>query len=351
MIDDSQDTLLSLDEIESTHDAFLFRRDKLTSPLDGAPEFWADVNAFLKRAQLSGTSLDRPRDRRAVQGILDYWASALVRAGEPVPDLQLEPFNPYTAPKLREEQSCPYQGLEAFSADRSDYFFGRESLLEETVQRMQAGQCLFLVTGASGSGKSSLLRAGLIPRLTRGEDLPGSESWHYLTMVPGHDPVNSLDEALRESGDLAPTGATSRSTGLDTSDILDQSARLVIVVDQFEEVFTLANDASRSKFVSRLFELVQERGALAFLTIRDDYVDDLQKLPDKYSGWILHTGARTLVEALSLTELRSAIEKPAEIVGLRFDDGIVDDLAGKVLGQTDWPTVAAIHAPQAVGQS
>jgi WD40 repeat protein/energy-coupling factor transporter ATP-binding protein EcfA2 len=337
MTANSQSTVLffeNLGQIETTHDVLLNRRAQLPSPLDGTPKFWEDVTVFLEQARLGGVLLDQPRDRRVAQGVLDYWASALIRSGQPVPDLQLETFDATMAPILRGEKPCPFQGLEAFTAERSDYFFGRESLVEDILQKVKEGQRLFLVTGASGSGKSSLLKAGLIPRLMRGEDLSGSECWRYLTMVPGHDPVNSLNEVLRESPDNPPAGDTSRPTGLETRDIPDQGARLVIVVDQFEEVFTLSNEASRNEFVGCLFGLLQERGMLAFLTIRDDYVNELQQLPEKYSSWILHKDARVLVEALSLTELRSAIEKPAAKVGLRFSDGIVDDLAGKVLGQT-----------------
>lgn len=333
MVEHHPDIPLTLDEIEVAHDALLLQRDGLTSPLDGAPELWNDVVLFMAQLRHGGILLDRPRDRRVAQGLLDYWASALIRAGQPLPELQLEAFDETKAPILRGKTPCPYQGLEAFTEERGDYFFGRESLLDNIVQRTRAGQSHFLVSGASGSGKSSLLRAGLVPRLRRGGDIQGSEGWCYVTMVPGDDPMHSLDEALRGNSGVHRGDNTSLGADADVTAVSNQGARLLIIVDQFEEVFTLGNEARRNEFVGWLFELVQERGVLAFLTIRDDYVNEVRRLPEKYSSWIIHEDARVLVETLSLTELRSAIEKPAEKVGLRFGDGIVDDLAGKVLGQ------------------
>ncbi len=143
------------------------------------------------------------RDRRAAQSILDYWANALYRANQPTPAARLADFDPLLAPELPDEP-CPYQGLAAFGQDQQAYFFGRERLVQEMVQRLARGDRLLAVAGASGSGKSSVVLGGLLPALRRGA-VTGSEAWRVITLTPGSQPLANLAAAVRVQLDGQPT--------------------------------------------------------------------------------------------------------------------------------------------------
>src|SRR5262249_38228001 len=124
------------------------------------------------------------------QGLLDYWVARLYRGGMEPPDATLAEFDPALAPELPDEL-CPYLGLDAFREADNDKFFGRSELIARLVERL-ADQRLLAVVGPSGSGKSSLVRAGLIPALKTGA-LPDSQNWRYLPpIVPGSDPMANL---------------------------------------------------------------------------------------------------------------------------------------------------------------
>ena len=124
---------------------------------------------------------------------------------------------------------CPFKGLASFEADDAPYFFGRERLVAELVARL-VGAPLLAVVGPSGSGKSSVVKAGLLPALKSGV-LPGSERWPQFVIRPGEHPLRQLDGALA-------------STPAD---------RFVLAVDQFEETFTVCRDeAERAAFISQL---------------------------------------------------------------------------------------------------
>ena len=125
---------------------------------------------------------------------------------------------------------CPYKGLAPFDADDAEYFFGRERLVAELVARL-VGAPLLGVVGPSGSGKSSVVRAGLLPALAGGV-LPGSDDWTQALIRPGEHPLRELRRATPR---LAASGAG------------------VLVVDQFEELFTACRDeAERGRFVAAL---------------------------------------------------------------------------------------------------
>ncbi len=137
----------------------------------------------------------------------------------------------------------PYKGLASFGADDAALFFGREQLVGELAAR-SVGTGLLAVVGASGSGKSSVIAAGLLPSLRAGL-LPGSEHWETATIRPGE----ALPPRLPENG-----------------------ARLVLVVDQFEELFTILAEEERSAFVVRLVELSDDpERAVVVLSIRGDF--------------------------------------------------------------------------------
>ena len=155
-------------------------------------------------------------------------------------------------PDPSEPEVCPFRGLAPFDAAHAEYFFGRERLVAELVARL-VGSTLLAVVGPSGSGKSSAVRAGLLPALADGV-VPGSERWRRAVMRPGERPLaelsRTLARAVPEAGgeDAAPWIA-------DALERLGAGERLVLSIDQFEEAFVACRDqAERAAFFDALVE-------------------------------------------------------------------------------------------------
>ncbi len=232
----------------------------------------------------------------------------------------------------------PYKGLSAFQhADTVD-FFGRGDAISALIQRMGSiapadkGR-LLAVIGASGSGKSSVVMAGLLPRLKAGA-LPSSEGWLYVPpLTPGTTPIRALTRALiralpeKSFGALEDDLRRRDGKGLvNLAYVLDQ--RMVIYIDQFEELFMpgVAED-EREQVISLLVQAANEPGGTltVLLTLRADFYDR----PTNYRelGALVTTQNYTLLP-MSLSELREAIESPAHLpnVGLRFEPGLVGEI-------------------------
>src|SRR5262249_40977830 len=141
-----------------------------------------------------GALLDANEDRWVGQNMLNYWANTFYRAGFEPPDATLAEFDPSLAPELP-DASCPYVGLNAFGEGDQDRFFGRQRMVEELVQELTYHRLLSAV-GPSGSGKSSLIHAGLVLALKSGA-LPDSQNWYYFApIVPGANPLTNLATSL-----------------------------------------------------------------------------------------------------------------------------------------------------------
>jgi hypothetical protein len=239
-----------------------------------APEVLAALDDFIWRVRASGALLDQDADRQAAQSLLDYWSTRLYRLGHEVPDAILAEFDPGLAPDLADSLN-PYVGLEAFQENNQGVFFGRQRLIESLVEHLRHQRLLALV-GPSGSGKSSVVRAGLAAAVKDGA-LTGSDGWEVLPpIVPGGQPLVTLARLAQvlsgdTSGRLQPQAAFLKSPGQ-----LLQSVRhnVVVIVDQFEEVFTLCgDDRVRTAFVNNLVALAQAPGAqhVVILTMRTDF--------------------------------------------------------------------------------
>jgi WD40 repeat protein/class 3 adenylate cyclase len=234
---------------------------------------------------------------------------------------------------------CPYKGLAAFEAEDAEYFFGREELVAELTARL-AGTRFLAVVGPSGSGKSSLVRAGLLPRVWDGA-LPGSEAWPTLVITPGAHPLNELAVRLAVLCDDRPASllqdleADPRAAELAIRRALSDrpsEVRLLLVVDQFEEIFALCRDEEeRRQFIEALLYAVEAEDGRTIVvpTIRADFYGrcaDYPQLAARMSDGLL-------VGPMSEDELRAAIERPAAVVGLRLQPGlaetILDDVAGE----------------------
>jgi len=140
------------------------------------PETVAAVAGFLQRGQATGALLDDDDDRRAAQSLLNYWTALLYRTGQEPPEATLADFDPSLAPELP-DSLCPYLGLDAFGEENGGVFFGRQRLIESAANHLKANR-LLAVVGPSGSGKSSLVRAGLLAALKAGAFIAESAGWH-----------------------------------------------------------------------------------------------------------------------------------------------------------------------------
>jgi hypothetical protein len=330
--DDSDLRFPSLTSLRAAHGEIL-RRQRESS---GSPELQADVETFIRRGRATGALLDENEDRWEAQSILDYWATYLFRADRRTVDATLDDFDPELAPDLN-DADCPYVGLDAFRESRFEVFFGRQRMIQAMLERL-ATERFLAVVGSSGSGKSSVVLAGVLPVLKAG-GLPGSGSWHYLpSLVPGPEPLVNLVRALSAVGTDAET-VTSRAERLreDPRYILELASAdgrpCVLVVDQFEELFTLCGEEPvRQAFADTLATLVQSLGLrhTVLLTMRSDYESNVAKLG---SFQLLFEKAQVRVTPLSSPELRDAILRPAELVGLKFEEGVVDALLRDILGE------------------
>ena len=231
------------------------------------------------------------------------------------------------APDPTEPEVCPFRGLAPFDSAHAEYFFGRERLIAELVARL-VGSTLIAVVGPSGSGKSSLIRAGLLPSLADGV-LPGSERWRQVVMRPGRQPLAELRRALGriavgegESAGDDPLGAAVGSLRADE--------RLVLAIDQLEEIFTACREETeRTAFVEAVVALAADldRRILLVLGIRSDFYGHCAE----YSELSHEMSSNdVLVGPMRRDELRRAIELPARRAGLRVEPSLVSALVGDV---------------------
>ena len=229
---------------------------------------------------------------------------------------------PGTPARVAAEGTCPFKGLANFEPVDADYFFGRERLVAELVARVVGAGFLGIV-GPSGSGKSSALRAGLLPALAGGV-LPGSESWRRVLMRPGERPLDELRRVL-VSGAADPLA--------EALDALPADGRLLVAVDQLEELFTACRSGDeRAAFAAALARAAADpQGrAVVVVALRADYYGRFAGYP----AFAELLGANhVLVGPMQASELRRAVELPAGRVGLRVEpelvDALVDDLEGE----------------------
>ncbi|MGZ9034734.1 MAG: nSTAND1 domain-containing NTPase, partial [Rhodospirillales bacterium] len=237
---------------------------------------------------------------------------------------------------------CPYRGLRPFREEDEPFFFGRE-LFTEALATTLARQTFVAVVGASGSGKSSVVRAGLIPRLRRGGD---GCVWDIFTLVPTDRPLASLTAALLPSlepelseadrlfkvnklaSHLADGSVALRDI---TGRILEKQRgtdRLLLIVDQWEELYTLCRDEQICRaFAAQLLGAAATGSVKVVMTMRGDFFG--RALADRSLADQLQNSVVT-IGPMTRDELAATIVKPAEAVGLSFESGLAETILDDV---------------------
>ncbi|MBK9782307.1 MAG: AAA family ATPase [Anaerolineales bacterium] len=236
---------------------------------------------------------------------------------------------------------CPYKGLDVFEEEDAELFFGREKLVDDLVSRVKDSRTVF-VTGPSGSGKSSLVRAGLIHALKQGA-IKGSERWLYATMKPGRDPIGELGRVVSSLASSTNPEDEIRAKAMKDATIFarwceivlkeGRDKRLVLFIDQFEEVFTqISKEEERIAFLNLLTHAATiENGRVIILfSMRSDFVSNCATYPQLNA---LLNQQFVQIGAMQPEELVSAIAQPALRVGLRIDPDLIAQIINEMKGE------------------
>jgi WD40 repeat protein len=247
------------------------------------------------------------------------------------------PFGP-AVPLVARDDACPYRGLQTFDESHADLFFGRDGDIQAVLEQLKASRFL-AVLGPSGSGKSSLVRAGVIPALRRGA-IRGSDGWTIEVVRLGGRPLETLAARLIELDVSESMHRTvdelerdDRTLHLASTLFVARrpaSTRLVWVIDQAEELFTLGqDDAQRAQLIANLVYAasIPDGPAAVILTLRADFYSRCAAYPALAA---LLAGHQYLVGPMDEAGLRAAVEDPARAVGLEFESGLVDTILGDV---------------------
>jgi WD40 repeat protein len=237
-------------------------------------------------------------------------------------------------PLLDISDVCPYRGLEAFTEQDHEFFFGRERAVEKLLTSLKSSPHFLAVLGPSGSGKSSLVQAGLMRRLHKGTWLGSGEHVELVISRPGNDPFAEL--SLR--------GLTGRSANL-TERVQawrinkPEKERLVLIVDQFEEIWTNCSKEIAQDFINQLVTLINAAKSAPYTTIilvmRDDFysrIGQYEALAD-----LLDQSLVRITRTLRRPEVTAIVREPASAVGLQFAPGLIDTIVEDVLSISTTP--------------
>ena len=236
-------------------------------------------------------------------------------------------------------KTSPYQGLKRFNLKDRDRFFGRDKLIARLFEAVNRSS-LSLVLGASGSGKSSVVRAGLIPELKKSLE---SNKFYDFIFTPNKDPFESLYRCLlseeKDYGFRESEAKIARQAEADTlteviSSLKKDNERWLIFVDQLEELFTLCHDVGkRNNFIESLVRVANsgDNSVKVVLAMRADFLEQLSSYPAL--GAIANENNIHLVTDMHPDQLRQAIEQPAAKHGVVFEEGLVEQIIAEVEGQ------------------
>ncbi|MFD3582130.1 AAA family ATPase [Streptomyces sp. NPDC058683] len=284
---------------------------------------------------------------------LSQWQKLWERAvADPVGELLVPETAEETEAAPPVDRFCPYRGLASYRREDARWFFGRERSTDALVAQLrsaEAGGGLVMLVGASGAGKSSLLNAGLVTALQNGALADEEDRPHeVLQLVPGADPVKELTRRIPELADLtdlddpeaareaimAWAGREAEDVSRETCPSGPDTARPVVIVDQFEETFTLcADEADRRTFVQLLHAAStpaapgEPAPALVVLGIRADFYEQCLGYPELADA-LQHR--HMVLGPLTTAELRDAVTAPAKAVGLELEPGLAELIVREV---------------------
>ena len=313
-------------EEEPTKAALLHRQlhDPVPSLRSGRADIPVEIDAVMQRATAKS-----PADR--YQSVADFVAALEEVITVPAP------LRRGSVTAVHDDGRSPYKGLRPFDEADSGDFAGRDRLVRKLTEALGTHR-LVAVVGPSGSGKSSVVRAGLVPELRRG-GVDGSQKWFVATMLPGARPFEELEASLVQiaagpSSDLlAVLQDGERGIGRGLRRVLPEGAELLLIIDQFEELFTLCpSEADRRLFLDGVASAVSEhRSRLrVVLTLRADFYD--RPLQYRSIGQLVRD-ATVAVLPLAADELEHAIVDPAAALGGEFAPGLVSQIVADVADQ------------------
>ena len=271
---------------------------------------WLTLDSIYRALDRALQAKGAPRPRRQAADTGDTQLFTLNRAYQAPAPMRLPGLV-----SADDQAPSPYQGLKPFRAADAPYFFGREAMTEQLRDRVASWDGrLIVVTGPSGSGKSSLLCAGLVATIENGTVAAVARSCVLFT--PGADPVGRVSRGLRAAQEASGTGS-------------------VVVVDQLEELFTAgASEAERQAFITELAGAAEDRPVV--LGLRADFFGHFLRYPSLVQA----LERPVIVGPMSQTELAEAIEGPARLAGLSLQEGLSDRLLHD-LGALDSGSTAA----------
>jgi WD40 repeat protein len=298
----------------------------LSAILQETPPPLTSVDASIPRAVdgIVARCLEKRREER-FQGAHDLGLALETALAVPAGSVALEEV----------EERSPYPGLASFTEKDASVFFGREAEVKALWERIRS-RPLLAVIGPSGAGKTSFVRAGVIPARPRG--------WGVVWATPGPRPVLALSQSLvpELAGDTEAMSDLLRGiaevTESGESERVVTAARrwrtrhgeALLVLDQFEELFTLSTPKTQARFASLLGRLIEDAGVHVLLSLRDDFLIRCSE----YDAFASVFESLTPLPALSREDLQRALVEPAGKRGYRFEDeALVEEMVGHVEGE------------------
>lgn len=299
-------------------------------------EFLDQVEEFCERAHATGALLNLDDDRRASQSLLNYWVTTIYADDRTPLHTILADFDPKSIPKI-DDAACPYPGSRAFREEDAKNFFGRQTAIDYVLNRLKVDRMIALI-GPSGRGKTSVVQAGVLPALKISDNLSGLKRFYFPLLIPGSDPLGSMTEMIGNAANASADPARNwlRSSGY-LLDAIKKTTDLpaVIVVDQFDDLFTLCNDRRQQRaFLLNLLKIVQapETKHTVIFTMRSDTHDhQIEKLSREFGE--LFKSAKWVLPPLGADEIGDAIRKPANKVGLKIAEPVLLALIKEVLNE------------------
>jgi WD40 repeat protein len=248
-------------------------------------------------------------------------------------------------PELAEQEVCPYRGLESFTEDQARWFEGRKDAVRQVVSNLARQRRLTLLLGPSGSGKSSLIQAGVLRALAAGE-LPGSDRWLPVLARPRQDLSTEIERAglPKAITEGIATAVTRRLAAEPAHD------RILLIIDQFEELFTQTANGYQRNRTAVLEQIAAAVDSLAELSVilvmRDDFYPQLAALAPRLLEQAM-PGLLNVPGALNRQDLHDIIVLPAQDVGLHLQPGLPEQIITDVLA-TDPEAATAGEAPVTV---